>query len=136
MKAACDESCIHNNLSGIDCYTDCDSCVSGVEECPEACYEDCGDCLCCFCDNAPEDTKEFVCKFVGELVDCEEGGDFHPEGPEVDPVLPVLPCGCEESEVSFCNYDEGVHCFDEGCSFCEDCSNFENSDSCFNDNLP
>jgi hypothetical protein len=81
MKDACDEVCIHNNLSGVNCYEDCDACVTGIEDCSGDCMNDCGDCLCCFCDNAPEDAQEFVCNFVNDIYDCspEEPTPKEPE---------------------------------------------------------
>jgi hypothetical protein len=45
---------------------------------------------------------------------------------EVDP----NPCGCEIDGETFCNFDYGNN------GFCENCSDFETVERCYNDGLP
>lgn len=53
LTGACDDKCLHNNVADIDCYTECDTCITGLGECPKDCLDDCWDCLDCFCENYP-----------------------------------------------------------------------------------
>ena len=53
IKEACKEFCVDNNVSGINCFTDCDACGEGLDECPTECVMECDDCLCCVCREAP-----------------------------------------------------------------------------------
>ena len=97
-----------NNLSGVNCYNDCDACGEGVDRCPQMCIDDCADCLCCACDALWTPMyKDFVCNMAVEAHDATE--DFcSPAEPyrKEKPIDCVYEWYCDNHEsVSWCRWD-------------------------------
>lgn len=53
--APCENACVYNNESGESCYEACMSCGDSDGDCPDWCVNECDDCLCCVCREAPEE---------------------------------------------------------------------------------